>query len=376
MLGKPYRVVKGDNLWNIAKTHLGSGSQWPRIYRYNNRPEVIAVTGRGIKDPDLIYIGQRLIVPIAPGAMASPRVAKTEPAGLVPAAQTSAGPTAVAPAPGRNPRVPSPQPVRQPGPLSRELRKIDSPGSLKYRLDDIRLPPIDVGTAIIEYRMSGDVLLRSSKSYPATYVTSRNEIESQTTNEMNHAFGKLVSDNRFIYDPAKKKVTVRTMMVSQSNTPNTPTSAIGFEMSSNSPMPKLRAEIRFPKLIGRIGLVPYVALNVKFVVEITPKLQPPTDISPQPVRVGEPVRSPATSTNWGPVIGTGLVITAGVIVVATIVEDFLTAGAGTIDDPASFAAAAAAFARGVALLRGAASVLPRTMIPARVAVGTGVQFAH
>jgi hypothetical protein len=63
-------------------------------------------------------------------------------------------------------------------------------------------------------------------------------------------------------------------------------------------------------------------------------------------------------------------------VVATIVEDFLTVGAGTVDDPASFAAAAAAFARGISFFRGAATALPRVITPARVAVGTGLQFAH
>jgi len=61
--------------------------------------------------------------------------------------------------------------------------------------------------------------------------------------------------------------------------------------------------------------------------------------------------------------------------VATIVEDLLGAFAGTIDDPASFAAAATAFARGMAMLRGAANVLPSAMAPAKVTFGTGLQFA-
>jgi len=379
MLGKSYTVVKGDNLWNLAKRYLGSGSQWQRIFRHNNRRNVIAATGRGINNPDLIFVGQKLIIPIAPGSITLPRGdGKAGPTGHVSATHSSGGPAAVAPVPRGREGAPSPQPLRNQGPLSRELPKIESPVSFKYRLDDLRLPTIDVGTAIIKYRMSGDVLLRSSRSYPATYVTSRNEFESKVTSELNRAFGKLVSDNRFIYIPAKKQVTVRTMMVSQSNTPNTPATAIGFEMSSNSPIPKLRAEICFPKLEGRVGLVPYVAFNVKFIVEITPKLQPQASPSPQPVRISEPARqkAPAPSTNWGTVIGTGLVVTAGVIVVGTIVEDFLSVGTGTIDDPVSFAAAATAFARGMSMIRGVTNVLPRAMTPANVAVGTGLQFAQ
>ena len=322
------------------------------------------MTGRGIIDPDLIYIGQRLIIPVVPNGGVAPRGAESKPEQLVSATKNSVG---------RNQKMPSPQPVRQPGPLSRELPKVESPISLKYKLEDIKVPPVDVGIAIIEYSMTGLVVLRSSKSYPATYVTNRNEIESQAVHEINHAFGKLVSDNHFIYNAEKKQVTLRTMIVSKSNTPNAPSSAIGIELPSNSPMLKLRAEIIFPKLVGRIGLVPYTALNVKFVITITPKLQPPLGPSPQPIRV----REPAPSTNWETAAGTALIITAGGIVLATIVEDFLTVGVGAADDPASFAAAAAAFARGISFLRGSATaLLPTVVTPARVGVGTRLQFAH
>src|SRR5262249_54525621 len=158
--------------------------------------------------------------------------------------------------------------------------------------------------------------------------------------------------------PAARTVTVRSMLVSQSNTPNTPATAAGFEMSSDSPIPKLRGEIRFPKLEGTIDSFLYTAIDVKFVIEITPK--PPQ--SPQP---GMPLPShvPAHSTNWNRVIGVGLIVTAGVIIVATVVEDFLTVGAGVADDPASFAAAGAAFMRGLSLV-GRAAALPAAMAPA------------
>lgn len=44
-----YIVQKGDNLWNIAKRFLGSGSRCYEIARKNN-----------IKNPNLIYPGQTL----------------------------------------------------------------------------------------------------------------------------------------------------------------------------------------------------------------------------------------------------------------------------------------------------------------------------
>ena len=49
-----YEVVKGDCLWNIAKKHLGDGSRWGEIYELN----------KGIiSNPNLIYVGQQLVMP-------------------------------------------------------------------------------------------------------------------------------------------------------------------------------------------------------------------------------------------------------------------------------------------------------------------------
>jgi hypothetical protein len=259
---------------------------------------------------------------------------------------------------------------------------------MKYKLDDLKFPPRDVGTAIVEVRMTGDVILMTKKEYPVTYVTSRGEVELQVTREMNHAFGKLIEDCRFIYDPAKKQVTLRSMLVSQSNVPGTISTAIGVEMNTSTLVPKLRAEIRLPKLEGSLEPFRYVALDVKVVVEITPKNQPPASpgaplLSPRadqifgPKPVTGPFVTPApapapvyvepgSGTNWNKVIGVGLIAVAGLVVVGTLVEDFFTAGGGTVDDPASFALAGASLRQGMAMMAGAAVVLPQAKIPANV----------
>ena len=49
-----YIVVKGDCLWNIAKKFYGKGSQYTLIYNANRDK---------IKNPNLIYPGQILIIP-------------------------------------------------------------------------------------------------------------------------------------------------------------------------------------------------------------------------------------------------------------------------------------------------------------------------
>ena len=52
---KTYTVVKGDNLWNIAKKYLGDGRKYTEIYKMNQDV---------IKNPSLIYPGQVLKMPI------------------------------------------------------------------------------------------------------------------------------------------------------------------------------------------------------------------------------------------------------------------------------------------------------------------------
>ena len=52
---KKYTVKKGDCLWRIEKKFYGNGSLWRRIYAANRSK---------IKDPDLIYPGQVLVIPV------------------------------------------------------------------------------------------------------------------------------------------------------------------------------------------------------------------------------------------------------------------------------------------------------------------------
>jgi LysM repeat protein len=48
-------VQPGDTLWAIAKQHLGNPTHWPKIY---------AVNRHIIRNPWLIYPGQRVILPV------------------------------------------------------------------------------------------------------------------------------------------------------------------------------------------------------------------------------------------------------------------------------------------------------------------------
>lgn len=52
---KTYTVKKGDSLWKISKKYYGTGTKWRTIYDKNKK-----VVG---KNPNLIYPGQKLIIP-------------------------------------------------------------------------------------------------------------------------------------------------------------------------------------------------------------------------------------------------------------------------------------------------------------------------
>ena len=49
-----YVIEKGDTLWALAKRFYGDGNAYPRIFEANR--EVI-------KDPDLIFVGQKIRIP-------------------------------------------------------------------------------------------------------------------------------------------------------------------------------------------------------------------------------------------------------------------------------------------------------------------------
>ena len=70
---------------------------------------------------------------------------------------------------------------------------------------------------------------------------------------------------------------------------------------------------------------------------------------PVPIPSAKPI--PKRSPGWDYLLGSALVAGAGVIIVATIVEDIITAGIGVADDAPSFAAAAAMFTSGIVLFK-------------------------
>jgi len=179
VLGDRYVVQAGDCLWKIARETLGSGGQWPRIWRYNNRREVVWATGRAIPNPDLVQPGQLLLIPRLSNA---PR----RPVTSGPVAPPNHGVQANSREKAGSPAQPLAPSGR--GPLSAELSKAQSPVAMKYRLGDMHFPPMVLPGMVLDVKMTGDILLMSRKKVPATYVTQRRELELQAVHQANEAF--------------------------------------------------------------------------------------------------------------------------------------------------------------------------------------------
>ncbi|MET0384718.1 MAG: hypothetical protein ABW321_02105 [Polyangiales bacterium] len=329
MHGDRYTVMHGDDLWSIAAKTLGNGFYWPSIWRYNNRAAISRLTGANLPDPDALSPGRQLMIPRLHGHVV-PSLTHTAHAG--PAARR----------------------------LGLTLADIHAPLAFKYVID-LRWPQRDAGAALLDVRLTGDLVLMTRDTYPATYVTSRREIEHQVTREANHTFGTLVNDHRFIYAPETNTLTYRSMLLSRSTTPNVPAVGVGTLVGSDSPVPRLRAEMRLPRLTGTHGRFRYVALDIKLAVEITPK----PNTGPHG-RVGPANPAPSTEPLWSRLVGVGLVATTGALVVAALVDDFVPPFAGLADDALIATAASSMLARGLALMGGTSDNLPNASVPAHV----------
>lgn len=301
-MNNTYVVKEGDTLWGLSQQFLGNPFEWPRLYAYNNRPDVIRRTGKGIKNPDLIYIGQKLMLPILPGG--------SKPKG------------------GFRPNPAPPQPPK----LDDLVARTKVPFAIKYKLDD--LPVIKSATPGFDatIKLSGSVVIKLAQKVPLTYVTNRS-LEWTYKSQTDDTLSQLLSESYVSLDK-KNVITFRCNMVSKSTTPNAPSTSIGVAVASDKPVPVLRGEIRYPKLSGHINGHAYTAMDVKVVIEIEPK-EPTVTRRPELGFRPEPVPS---GSNWRPsneAVQEGLKWTfiAGLtLLVGTIVADFITLGGSVPDD--------------------------------------------
>ncbi|WP_320041737.1 LysM peptidoglycan-binding domain-containing protein [uncultured Desulfobacter sp.] len=314
-LGVKYKVKEGDTLWGIAKNELGLPQEWPRIYAFNNMPEINATGVRKIDDPDLIYAGEIIRLPILKG---------------MPSAN-STGPL----------KSPPPGAVRAPQPFA------GRPQSLKNLLPDTNIPlaaayniewsHIEPGPGYVaKFIISGKLTVRLGKKVPVTYVVNQG-LSASLASEAVGVHDKLFTHMEYSYDSFSKNIGFSNMMILEAKNVHAPKTAVGFAISPTSPLPVIRGEILYPTLEGSIGVDSYLATDVKITIDI--EMKPP---SPRPVPLPVPVHQPVAvavrapqpvqnnGVNWHRV---GAYVAAGALTVGFAAWVYCSGGLGTVNTP-------------------------------------------
>jgi hypothetical protein len=196
-------------------------------------------------------------------------------------------------------------------------------------------------------------------------------VELQYQRAANQAFESLIDDVRLGFDPKDGKLTFRTMLMSGDKLADT-SSAIGLTGDLGHPV-KLRYEFVWPKVEGTTpsGSFKFYGTTIKAVVELTVAPVPPKGPAPGLSKDSQDSRLMAHQSDrkrftiWEKLAGVGLAGAATVVVFATLVEDYLTMGAGIGDDAPSMALASGMLALALEKLRHVPTeALPQADMPA------------
>lgn len=305
--GTRYTVKAGDTLWDLAQAHLGNPERWPEIHAHNNRPEIVALTNSRIVDPDLIFVGQTLYLP---NGDAPP------------------------------PNLPQPRPGAGKRPARRQVYSIP----FKFSLPDLPAITVVSPTHTATIKLKGSVTLQSEKTIDFLSLT-RDEIVVSAKREADLALQRLVSDTKISLNPGTGQLKLEMGLTIHSDSPYTPSTSVSTSLSPTG-QPCVTSSIKAPPLKGKVLDHLYHTENLSFEVEVCIRGRRPgqrrvPQPRPGPVRQPQPQRGPST---WDYLVAGALVTAATVLVVATVAEDIVTLGAGTVDDPVSFATASAAIA--------------------------------
>lgn len=306
--GIAHTVKQGETLWSIANDKLGGGDQWPRIYSFTNSKHCQSLGASRISDPDFLTPGMIIRLPLVPG-VPTPKSGTQDDC---PPANYS---------------------------MQDEGKKKTKSTTFGYDLEDSP-PVIFMGPGYkATIKLKGTLILSAKHKAPLAYVgnsglTAKREMEADAI------IAQLIAAQSFSFDPKTNKMTYKNMLIVRSHYAFVPKFAIGSKMDFTDFTPKIFGEIYYPKLQGEIQDWAFIVAKFKISIEVEPSTFPgtnPTDQKPGDNMVPyTPAPQYDPTKDW--VLMTAYVVAAGIIT-ATIIEDFLTLGAGVADDPASLALA-------------------------------------
>ncbi|MCK5335932.1 MAG: hypothetical protein KAQ67_07210, partial [Gammaproteobacteria bacterium] len=180
------------------------------------------------------------------------------------------------------------------------------------------------------------------------FVTlTKDGFEVNAKNEADLVLGKLLSDNKVSWNANAKTIKFENGITINSNNKFSPATTVSMGVSPTTKLPVAKVTLKSSPVKGALNNHTYVTSEISITIELTPI---PPSAKASPIPSAKPVPAPS-SNGWDYLIAGSLIAGAAVIVIATIAEDIVTAGAGVADDPASFSAAAAMITRGITMIK-------------------------
>ncbi len=295
---KAYRhiVQSGESLSLIAERYLGDMHAWPQIVAFNNDPANSAVSGTRITDPDLILVGQSIMVPLAHPSDLACR----------PPVHSERGP--------RRTKKPD-------GPGSRPaLPRIESP-TLKYDLDEIgEMKVFGFGwTATVT--LSGGLQMQEKKVETLVTVNQKG-FEVGAKSRADKVLESLVVRSVDVgYDATTGDVTFENAITVNSTRPYAPSTSLATGITMLG-QPYVKATIKARDLEGDFDGFAYAVAELKVTIKV--ETNPDTALPKAPVPVTVPVVAPAPQgtpfyrNQTVQLVAGAIVLTAVVVAVAII----------------------------------------------------------
>lgn len=318
-----HRVSHQESLWKIADRYYNDPTQWPKIFAYNNQPDIVAKTGTRILDPDLILIGQRLYIPDASTSVDSDAIKD----------EISKKREQHCRRDSRNfeqvRRLRQCQPPAYGGePMAQAPAKRIASPAYEIDLGQSQIATLPGKGFSIHLNVSGKLLIQNTqKSRIDITAKGLSSFEMRAKQEAETVAGKLIQDAKIEFDPKTQSASFSGGLTTQSNLPNAP--SVGLEAGVNAVgQPILKGSVQYATVEGELDnhhfLGEDIGIEIEIVLDKDFERSNPEDAS----SIWEDLVSTV-----GSVI---LVVGAVVVVVGTLILDAITLGGSLADDPASF----------------------------------------
>jgi hypothetical protein len=324
-----YRVRRGDSLWKIARHTYGHGTAWRDIQEANR-----------LRPGNPILVGQLLVLPPE-----RHRYGHHHPAHGADSHTHSAAagppPLHAPPHPAASPAPHVTSPVAPPSGngdasaylLARPVLFPEFKSKLEHTVFEYPMPP-----GRITCQFTGELTVKKEGVITGGLTFTPQGIEVEYKREANGVLHDFFQKCTGTIEDGKAKISIAVGAVLRR----------GDEvMATTEVEPDPPSGVKYTYQ-GHEMEVLYRGFSIKGVLGFVMKY----DVDPQ-TPAAEP--APAHAVNWRRVAGGALIVGAVVLIVADVVKDGATLGAGTVESPISFAAAARMFASGAVMFRAVAN---------------------